>query len=210
MTEQAGSGVNKRAPSLRIALALVIILYAVFTVIYSLELDDPVANVLYFAPGLLGVSLLVYSFRLELSELSLRIAPISKSGLASLLIFTPFLAPILSTGDYIGWNWISVLVYAPASGIAQELFFRATLLPVFLKVFRHRPLLAIVFHSALFALWHLPPILMTDSSGAIPIVFVTFIGGLAWGWQTYRDKTVIWSMAHHSLFLMAMALFQWV
>jgi membrane protease YdiL (CAAX protease family) len=203
-------GESNSFPKLSIASSIVFILYIIFTVIHSLEIDEPIKSVLFFVPGLLGVSLLVFTSGLKLSDLFLRVAPISKAGLFSLAIFTPFLAPILLTGGYIGWNWISVLIYAPASGISQELFFRATLLPVFIKVFGGRPLLAIVLHSVLFAAWHLPPILMTNSSGVLPITLVTFLGGLAWGWQIYKDKTVIWAMAHHSLFLMAMALFEWV
>lgn len=32
---------------------------------------------------------------------------------------------------------------------------------------------------------------------------------MSWGWQVQRDRTAIWAMIQHSLFLMLMSLFAW-
>ena len=209
MSLRAHAEVDDRSSRVRSALIASLVLWAVFTAIHTLELDDPLNSILFFVPGVLGVAVLIYALGYSPADLYLRVAPISRAGIAALAAFSPFLVPILLTGDWIGWNWTSVLIYAPASGISQELFFRATLLPVFVMFFRRKPLLAIVLHSLTFGLWHLPLALITDPSGAAAITLVPLVGGLAWGWQVWRDKTVVWAMVHHTLFLMAMALFEW-
>jgi hypothetical protein len=38
---------------------------------------------------------------------------------------------------------------------------------------------------------------------------VTFLGGLAWGWQVHRDRIVAWTMVSHEALLMAMSFFTW-
>ncbi len=186
-----------------------IVLWLAYVVVYTWHPGDALAAVLEFLPGILGVGLFIAAgFRPE--DCYLRLAPISRTGLAMLAAFFLFLIPILLTGQWSGWNWASALVYAPASGIAQELFFRATLLPLFMNAFRERTLLAVSLHSVLFALWHGPLAFRTAPlPGAIAVVVVTFLGGVIWGWQAQHDRTVAWTMTHHTLYLMVMSLFVW-
>ena len=63
--------------------------------------------------------------------------------------------PILgaSTG-FAGWQWLPALIYAPASGIAQELYFRASLLPALEKWVGKKPF-ALVLHGLVFIVFHL-------------------------------------------------------
>ena len=196
-------------PRIRTAAATAITLWVVFTVIYSLNLGGPLEAILFFIPGLLGISILILA-GFEPKQCYLRVARISRAGLVVLAAFSVMLVPILLSGEWVGWNWLSVLIYAPASGIAQELFFRATMLPVFLMLLRGRPLLAVFLHSVLFAIWHVPLAFITAPvPGAVAVILVTFLGGMAWGWQTQRDGTLIWAVLQHCLFLMAMGLFEW-
>jgi len=90
--------------------------------------------------------------------------------------------------------------YAPASGISQELFFRAALLPAIVVTFKKRPILALVLHSLLFGLWHIGPLFVGAPLWAVvAIKFVPFLSGIGWGWQVQRDKTVVWAMVQHTL-----------
>lgn len=80
-------------------------------------------------------------------------APLSGRGLAVLAgIFVFGLAAVVPFGKWQGWNWMAALVYAPASGVSQELFFRAVLLPAVLLALKRRSRPAIVVHALLFSL----------------------------------------------------------
>jgi membrane protease YdiL (CAAX protease family) len=209
MSPAAGYQALATRSRFRTAVAATIFLWAVFTAIHALDLDGPLGAILFFVPGLAGIGTLVLlgSGR---EDCYLRLAPLSRSGFIALAAFLPLLVPILLSGEWVGWGWLRVLVYAPASGIAQELFFRATLLPVFLMIFNGRPLFAVFLHSVVFALWHIPLAAMTaPMGGAIAVTIVTFAGGMAWGWQVQRDRTLVWAVSEHCLFLMAMELFEW-
>jgi hypothetical protein len=39
------------------------------------------------------------------------------------------------------------------------------------------------------------------------VAVVTFLAGLGWGWQVQHDRTIVWTVAQHILFLMLMSLF---
>ena len=41
------------------------------------------------------------------------------------------------------------------------------------------------------------------------IAMVLFAAGCGWGWQVQKDKTVVWAIGQHSLFLMLMSMFEW-
>ena len=45
---------------------------------------------------------------------------------------------------------------------------------------------------------------------AISALVVTFVIGMDWGWQVQHDRTMIWSMLHHSLLQMILRLFAWM
>lgn len=209
MPGQVRYGIARKQLSLRTAAAIVVLLWLAYTVIYTLHPTDELAAALEFIPGILGLGTLALA-GFSRDECFLRAAPISRTGLALLGVFFIFLTPILLTGEWSGWNWKSALVFAPASGISQELFFRATLMPTLLKVLGGRTLLAVTVHSVLFAAWHMPVAFTTAPiAGAVAVILVTFIGGMIWGWQVQRDRTVAWAMGQHVLYLIAMSLFVW-
>ena len=69
------------------------------------------------------------------------------------------------------------------------------------------PTPALLVHSAVFALWHLRMLTQMPVPVALVSLAVMFLAGTGWGWQTMHDRTVVWAMVQHSLFLMVMALF---
>jgi membrane protease YdiL (CAAX protease family) len=161
---------------------------------------EPWSAVLGFVPGIAGVVAL-RAAGFSRGQLFLRVAPLSCGGLAILVaIFVFGLAAILPFGVWQGWNWTVALVYAPASGISQELFFRAVLLPALLLALQERPRLALILHAALFALWHIGPFFVgAPIWAAFAVVLVPFVCGIGWGWQVKQDGTVFWAMVQHSL-----------
>lgn len=177
------------------------LLYSVLQTLLVLErLSEAQMAFFGFAPGLLAVgALLAAGF--SRAELYLRVAPLSRRGFVTLTaVFVLALSVLIPSGAWQGWSWTAALVYAPAGGVAQELFFRAALLPALLVVFDQQTRRALWAHAVLFSLWHIGPLF----SGApliivAAILCVTFVSGLGWGWQVQHDKTVIWAMIQHSL-----------
>jgi hypothetical protein len=57
----------------------------------------------------------------------------------------------------------------------------------------------------------LMPVAFTTApiAGAVAVILVTFIGGMIWGWQVQRDRTVAWAMGQNVLYLITMSLFVW-
>ncbi|MDL1943602.1 CPBP family intramembrane metalloprotease [Chloroflexi bacterium CFX2] len=195
--------------TLRSATWIILLLWLVYTILYTLHPSDAPAVFLEFVPGVLAVAALLAA-GISRQECYLRIAPISRTGLKLLAVSFLFVPIILLTGHWRGWNGPSVLVYALASGISQELFFRAALLPLLLAKFKSKPFLAISIHSLFFALWHAPKAYMTAPlGGLIGVVAVTFINGLLWARQVERDRTVVWLMGYHSILLFINSFFTW-
>jgi len=193
------------------AVGIVAALWVVYTVVYTSPLHDTLPGVLLeLVPGALGVGVLVAT-GFSWQDCYLRLGPISRKGLLTLIAVCPVLLGPLLSSQWVGFRPLPMLVYGPASGFMQELFFRATLLPALMRVFRHRPWLAILVHAALFGLWHVPRVLMTAPVEPVPATFavavVTFLAGLGWGWQVQHDETIVWTVAQHILFLMLMSLF---
>jgi membrane protease YdiL (CAAX protease family) len=187
-----------------IAVGVVILLWLGYTTLQTLSVvgrvGEPWAALLGFLPGLLGTGvLLAAGFSRE--DCYLQIRPLSRRGFAVLAAVYVFaLAAILPAGVWQGWSWMAALLYAPASGIAQELFFRAALLPAVGWTLKRRPWLALVLHSALFGLWHIGPLFLGAPVWAvIAVMLVPFLSGLGWGWQVRHDRTVVWAMVQHSL-----------
>lgn len=180
------------------------LLWVSYTVLQTLfvtgNVSEPWLTFLGFAPGAVGIAVLMAAGQTK-EQLFLQVAPLSRAGLLVLTgIFIFALAVVLPFGIWQGWNWVAALVYAPASGVSQELFFRAALLPAFLTVFKQRPQFALVLHSLLFSLWHIGPLFLGAPVWAvIAVMFVPFVCGIGWGWQVQRDRTVIWAMVQHSL-----------
>lgn len=188
-----------------VAVGVVILLWAGYSALQTLyvlgRVSEAASALLGFLPGLLAVGLLLAAgwFRQECFLVARRL---SWPGLAVLAaIFVLGLAAVLPVSEWQGWSWTAALVYAPASGISQELFFRAALLPALQRMLGGRPGLASVVHSILFSLWHVGPLFLGAPIWAVlAVMLVAFLAGLGWGWQVQRDRTVLWAMLQHSLF----------
>ncbi len=195
----------KKHISRPIAISIVVFLWVSYTVLQVLfvtgYIPESWSAILGFVPGLIGIVVLLAA-GLTRDQLFLRVARLSLGGFLALAgIFVLALAVVLPFGRWQGWNWMAAFVYAPASGVSQELFFRAVLLPAFLLVLHRQPRLALTLHSLLFGLWHIGPLFLAAPAWAVvAIMFVPFVCGIGWGWQVQRDRTVLWAMFQHSLF----------
>ena len=202
----------KTISRLRLGFDAVIIftLWIAYTAIYTFAPGGILSAGLDLIPGIAGVMVLTICAGFKLQECYLKPARISLKGLILLLLFLFALIPILLTSRWVGWDWKAGLLYAPASGIAQELFFRSSLLPVTMKVFKNNRLFGVLAQAVLFVVWHIPVAFMSAPLlGAIGVIVVTFIGGIVWGWQVQRDKTVYWALGQHIIYLMLMSAFIW-
>jgi membrane protease YdiL (CAAX protease family) len=190
--------------SRRAALGVVGLLWVSYTALQTLfvmgRIPEPWSAVLGLVPGIAGIAAL-RGAGVSWRQFFLQVAPLSRGGLAVLTaIFVFALAAILPFGTWQGWNWAAALVYAPASGVSQELFFRAVLLPALLLILKERLRLALILHAALFGLWHVGPFFVGAPIWAVfAVVLVPFVSGIGWGWQVKHDGTVLWAMVQHSL-----------
>jgi hypothetical protein len=130
-----------------------------------------------------------------------RVAPLSRRGAAILLALSCFIPLALVAGRGQPWDWLGDLVFAPASALAQELYFRAALLYVLARLFQDRLRRAILLQAALFALWHARAFRVVAPAPALGVLALTLAAGLLWGWQVKRDATVLYAAAQHALFL---------
>jgi hypothetical protein len=187
-----------------IAVGIVMLLWAGYTVIQTLfvmgHFNETASAILGFIPGILGVAVLLAA-GVSRQACYLTIKPLSWKGFGVLVVVFIFaLAAILPFSVWHGWSWKAALVYAPASGISQELFFRASLLPAMQMVMKKRRRLGQILHAALFGLWHIGPLFVGAPLWAvIAVMLVPFLSGIAWGWQVQHDQTVVWAMVQHSL-----------
>jgi hypothetical protein len=193
-----------------VSLAVTLSMAVVYTVLDVIQPAEPLLSLLAFIPGVISIIMLLAA-GLTRNELNLRLARLSLPGLGALAAVIILLLPILgSSSSWVGWQWLPALVYGPTSGIAQELYFRASLLPALERAFKGKKTLALFVHSAIFVGFHfrtfqaLPSLPM-----ALLVTVVLFLAGCAWGWQVQRDRTVVWSMLQHSLFLALMSMFDW-
>lgn len=143
------------------ALGVVGLLWIGYTALQTLfvvgRVPEPWSAVLGFVLGIAGVVAL-RAAGFSWAQLFLRVAPLSRGGLAVLAAVLVFaLVVVLPFGTWQGWNWAAELVYGLASGVSQELFFRTVLLPALLLTLKAGPRLALVLHAALFGLWHIGP-----------------------------------------------------
>jgi membrane protease YdiL (CAAX protease family) len=192
--------------SRRLALATtsVLLLWAGYTTLQTLgvmgRMSLEMSAALGFLPGVLGVAILLL-VGVKREDCFLVFNPISGKGFTILVVVFIFaLAAMLPAMVWQGWSWKAALIMAPASGIAQELFFRSTLLPTLRHVFPRSTKFALVLHSVLFGFWHIGPLFVGAPAWAvIAVMAVPFLSGIGWGWQVAHDRTVIWAMVQHSL-----------
>ncbi len=132
----------------------------------------------------------------------LALAPPSRQGLALLALLSAFIPAVLLLGHGQPLSWLDNLVYAPASAVGQELFFRSALLVALGMVWRRGDArLALVGQALAFALWHVRAFRVAPLAPAVGVFVVTFVTGLLWGMQVRRDRTVLYAVLQHALFL---------
>ena len=192
------------------ALAVTLAMAAVYTMLDVLELPEPVFALLAFIPGAISL-IALRGAGLSRAELNLRLAWISLPSLAALTATSILLLPILGSSTvWLGWRWVAALVYAPASGIAQEMYYRSALLPGLEHAFNGHRTLSLFAHAAVFVGFHVRTFLAVPSLPlALVVAAVLFLAGCGWGWQVQRDRTMVWAMLQHSLFLMLMSMVDW-
>jgi membrane protease YdiL (CAAX protease family) len=181
-----------------------------YTVLDVLQLPEPRHSLLAFIPGAASLAAL-FAAGLNRDDCNLRLRRLSRPGLITLAVVTVLLLPILaSSSGFTGWQWLPALVFAPASGIAQELYFRAALLPGLQRAFKGRQVPALLVHAVIFVAFHLRTFRSLPNFGiGIVVALVLFLAGCGWGWQVQKDRTVVWAMLQHSLFLILMSMFGW-
>jgi membrane protease YdiL (CAAX protease family) len=197
---------NSEISSRRLAITafIVLLLWAGYTTFQTLgvmgRLSEDISAALGFIPGVLGVTILL-SVGFKREDCFLVFNPISGKGFAILAVVFAFaLSSMLPVMVWQGWSWKAALILAPAGGIAQELFFRSTLLPTLRHLFRRSDKFALIIHSVLFGFWHIGPLFVGAPVWAvIAVMAVPFLSGIGWGWQVVNDRTVIWAMVQHSL-----------
>lgn len=193
-----------------VALFITLIMGVAITVLDVLQPTEPVLAILAFIPGIISIAILSAA-GLSRAELNLRLARASLPGLVALAATTLLLLPILgSSTGWTGWQWLPGLVYAPASGIAQEIYFRASLLPALERAVHGKRAIAILLHAVIFVGYHYRTFCSIRSLPiTILVATVLFTAGCGWAWQVQRDRTVFWAIVQHSLFLMLMSMFEW-
>ncbi len=193
-------------------IVIVLLMGAFYTFLDIRQLTEPLNSILSFVPGLLSFAAIIFTkMQPSISQSYLIPRKLSIHGSIALAVVIVCLLPILlSTSGKVGWHWLPALVYAPASGITQELYFRASLLPAMEGLVHNRKLAAIFLQSTVFVVFHLRTFI---SIGANPIlavvVVVLFVAGSAWGYQVQKDRTIIWAVALHGTFLVIMSMFKW-
>lgn len=192
------------------SLLVTLIMGIFYTWVDLRQFPEPAQSLLAFIPGLVSLGAL-FAAGLTRQKLNLKLASLSRAGAGALGITTVLLLPILASSSvFIGWRWVPALVYAPASGIAQELYFRSALLGGLQRAMPGRKGAALITHSLVFISFHLRTFLSLPSLGiGIVVGVVLFLAGCGWGWQVQRDRTILWAALQHSLFLMLMSMFDW-
>jgi membrane protease YdiL (CAAX protease family) len=195
-----------------LAIAIVLLMGAAYTLLDVLQPSEPIYTILSFMPGLLSFTVIILG-RLHPNVIESYLIPrkLSLRGGIALVVVALCLLPILlSPSGKVGWHWIPALVYAPASGIAQELYFRASLLPAMEGLLQKKKFAAIGLHSLVFVAFHLRTFLSIGPNSIMAaVVIVLFVAGFAWGYHAQRDRTTIWAIALHSSFLVIMSMFKW-
>jgi membrane protease YdiL (CAAX protease family) len=192
------------------ALVVILAMAVAYTVLDTLQPQEPILSILAFIPGVVSLVVL-FAAGLTHADTNLRLARLSWSGAGVLAAVTVLMLPFLgSSTSFVGWQWLPALVHAPASGIAQELYFRSSLLPALERALPGRKTIVLLLHSAIFIGFHYRTFQSIASIGpSLIVAVVLFAAGCGWGWQVQRDRTVVWAMVQHSLFLVLMSMFGW-
>jgi hypothetical protein len=130
-----------------------------------------------------------------------RLAPLSRRGAWVLIGLSLYMPAVALAGVSHPWHWVDGLVYAPASALGQELYFRGALLATLSQLSPARPWLAVVLQALTFAVWHLRAFRVVSPGLALLVLGGTLIAGALWGWQTRRDGTLLYACVEHAAFL---------
>jgi len=205
-----GTALSSKENQPKWAAWVMLFLWLIYTLVYTLPFDKYLEALSEALLGSLGIVILL-AMGFNRHELFLQLKPISKGGWVALGLATLALAGPLATSHWVGVRWLPLLVYAPLSGITQELFFRAGLLPAIQRLCGGRTWSSLVLHAVLFGLWHVPLAYLAAPISpwvaVLALFVVTSLAGLVWGWQVQQDRTVVWTVLHHTLLLMVMSLF---
>lgn len=193
-----------------LALFITLVMGVAITVVDVLQPAEPILSILAFIPGVVSI-LALLAAGLSRGDLYLRFAKLSLPGSLALAAVTLLLLPILgSSTGFIGWHWLPALLYAPASGIAQEIYFRGSLLPALERALRGKKGIAILIHALVFVGYHFRTFRSLPSLPiALLVALVLFAAGCGWAWQVQKDRTLFWAIVQHSSFLMLMSMFAW-
>jgi hypothetical protein len=183
-----------------VAAWIVVGLAAPYTLLNTLFPGPALTYALGIAIALLAVGALALA-GIPPRELGMRLAPLSLRGGAVLVLMLVFIPGAALAGRIQPLDWLGDLVYAPASALAQELYFRAALLGALSRLGRGDARLAIAAQAGLFALWHLRAFAVATIPQAVGVLALSLLAGLLWGWQARRDGTILYSFLEHTLFL---------
>jgi membrane protease YdiL (CAAX protease family) len=196
--------------NIRSARHIILTLWVLYSGTQIIFLDKPFVDLIGILSGAIAILALLAS-GFSLTDCYLRLASISKTSIyiyCAILIF--WLGIVLPTGGNPQWDWRSIFISAPATSIAQEIFFRSALLPILLATFKGNFRSALILHSILFGLWHMGVFATSAPIGAaIAVILVPTLISLAWGWQVHRDGTILWAILHHTILQIIMRLFTW-
>ena len=196
----------------RAALGIILLLGFAYVVHFASYQHGLIYELLRFVPGLLGVCVLLAS-GFTTKTCYLQFALISKQGIVIYVVMFLLMAPVVITGlqagGWVGIDWRLIFIDAPIDAIAQELYFRAALLPALILAIPRMPRLALGLHAIIFAFYHIGMFRVAPTGAVVFAMLLTFLVGLGWGWQVKRDSTVIWAMIHHTLLQIILKLFAW-
>jgi hypothetical protein len=175
------------------------------SIVIALWLPYMLLNLFFPGPALTYALGLVIAL-LALSSLKLAHVPAvgiyphipSRESVVALGILTLFIPFAVLIGRSQPWDWLGNMVYAPASALGQELYFRSALLTAVGPRGSRR---AILLQATLFALWHARAFRVVPTWEALLVLLGTFVAGILWGWQARRDNTTFYAFIQHLLFL---------
>jgi membrane protease YdiL (CAAX protease family) len=199
-TASAAAHLRAFQPPLPVAAWIVVGLAAPYILINTVFPGPALTYTLGMALALLALVVLFLA-GVTPRELHLRLSLPSRQGALVLALLLVFIPGALLVGRVQPLGWLKDLAYAPASALAQELYFRAALLFALNHLSRGNARLALALQALLFALWHIRAFEVATVSQALAVLALTFLAGLLWGWQAQRDRTILYTFLQHTLFL---------
>ena len=183
-----------------LAAAIVVSLWVPYTLLNTIYPGPNVTYALGLALTGLGLGAL-WLAGIPAQDCFVRLAGVSRQGAVALGVLSVYIPLVLLAGYGRPWNWVADLVYAPASAIAQELYFRAALLSALTILTPKQPRAGVMLQALMYALWHARAFEVVPVAPALVVLAGTFVAGALWGWQVRHDRTVIYAALQHTLFL---------